>query len=337
MRLSASFFFIGHTNVRSTEPLPKKSLFYFLYTPLHYACAGGAVEATEYLLMNGADPNKVASGANDQTSQTPLFLGAWAGEVRILEMLFDSGAVLDSDKAKNTAQSPLSQAVKGRHIDCLEVLLSRGVKPTAAKGEQLSPLMCAITFGLSEGVEQLLARGADPNYTNPAKSCPLWLALRMNRPDIVQLLLDKGAKVDFRGPGGANAVHVVCQTGNLELLKKVIEHGADPRAKDDRQRTATFTTLMADPKSIIPMLAYLVDEVKLDLNAKDERGSTLLLEVLSDSQRMTPEIAQFLLSRKVDVNATAGNGKKAFEIAMQCCSPAVKAVFTQWANKRPGK
>jgi ankyrin repeat protein len=268
---------------------------------------------------------------------TPLFLGALAGEMKILEILFDYGAVLDSDRAKNSAQSPLTQAVRGKHIDCLEVLLKRGLKPMNARGEQLSPLMHAITLGLIDGVEQLLERGADPNYTNQAKSCPLWLALRTNRPDIVRLLLDKGAKIDFRGPGGANAVHAVCQTGNLELLKLVIENGADPLAKDDRERPATFATLMAEPAAMIPMLTYLVDEHQLDLNAKDDQDNTLLLELLSDSKRMTPQLAQFLLSRNANVNVVAKNKKKAFEIAMQCCNPPVKAVFTQWANKRPGK
>jgi ankyrin repeat protein len=146
--------------------------------------------------VNGADANRAAG------KHTPLFLASAAGEVKILEMLFDYGAKLDSDQSKQTSASPLSEAVRSRHIDCLEVLLKRGMKPTNAKNDPLSPLMYAITLGLVEGVEQLLERGADPNYVNQTKNCPMLLAARMNRPDIVQLLLDEGAKLDCTGPGG---------------------------------------------------------------------------------------------------------------------------------------
>jgi ankyrin repeat protein len=194
--------------------------------------------------------------------------------------------------------------------------------------------MQAIAIGMFEAVEPLLDRGADPNFMNAQRRCPLWLAIKSDRPDIVQLLINKGAKVDFRGPSGTNAVHIACQTGDLELVRMVVAAGADPTAKDDRNRLPTFNVLMAGPAKMIPILAYLIDERKLDVNAKDDQGNTLLLELTSDSERMTPQIAQFLLSRNADMNVVAPNKKRTYELVMQCCRSEVKAVFTQWANKK---
>jgi hypothetical protein len=82
---------------------------------------------------------------------------------------------------------------------------------------------------------------------------------------------------------------------------------------------------------MVPILTYLIDECHLDVNSKDhDRKVSFLLEVLTDRQRMTRELAEFLLSRKADVMEMAGNKRTVLELASQMCRPEVKAVFAEW-------
>ena len=50
--------------------------------------------------------------------------------------------------------------------------------------------------------------------------------------DCVQLLLDRGAEVDFRNPQtGATALHYACKAGHLDVMKKLVESGANIDSK----------------------------------------------------------------------------------------------------------
>ena len=302
------------------------------FVPLQFACAGGAVECADYLLAHGADPNEVP----DMDGMSPLFLAVLSGNAKLVTLLFDSGAKF-TDEMRVSSKNPLEQALKRKNIDIVEIMLSRGVsmKAVSANG-RLSPLMYAIAIGLSEAVEPLLNRGVDPNYKNDQNSCALFLAFRENMPDVVQMLVDKGANVRFKSCGGYNAVHAACQAGSLELVKKAVDLGALPMEKDDRGRLPTFATLMIskDHKDkMIPILEYLIDELHLDINAKDDNDVTLLGEVLSEKKRMTPQLAQFLLSRGANVQEVTPNGKTIWELAMDVCEPAVKNVFVAYRSK----
>ena len=299
------------------------------FTPLQYACINGSIECADYLLSNGVDPDVCM----DDSKLSPLYLTACSGNAKLMEMLFDYEAHL-TDEIKSSSHNPLRQALTKTKIDCLEILLSRGFKPMTQVVDRVSPLMQAIINRLFEAVEPLLDKGADPNFTNSQKNCALYLALRQGRPDIVQLLIDRGADIHFIGPGGVNAVHAACQAGNLELLDKVVKMGANPHAKDSKGRLATFSTLTAPISSMIPILTYLIKQCKLDINEKAQGDNTLLLEVLTDSQRMTPELAEFLLSNGANFRDVAANGKTAYEMAMTICSPEVRNVFAMFASRK---
>jgi ankyrin repeat protein len=262
-------------------------------------------------------------------------LAVCGGSVKLIEMLFEYGAQLSDDAVARTQKSPLAQAVRTKNTDCLIVLLNRGFKPLPG-GETLSPLMNAIVLKLFDAVGPLLDRGADPNYMNPSKSCALYLAIKSGQLDLVQRLLDRGARANFRGPSGATAIHATCQAGSLDILKCLMKTGVvDAKAVDDRGRLATFSVLTAAPAVMLPILHYLIVDLELDINAKDRDGNTLLLEVVTDKGRMTPELAQFMLERKADMSVKAKNGKTMFELVMEVCSPEVRAVFNRHLNPRP--
>lgn len=303
------------------------------FTALQYACYGGATECAEYLLVNGANPNE----APDRYKSNPLYLSACSGNVTIMRLLFKHGAVL-TDQIRRSSSNPLEQALLGKHIECLELILEKDSSPNMTRVHgTMSPLMHAVSRGIYEAVQLLLDKGVDPNYRNERGSCAMYWALVKNKPDIVDLLISKGTKVDFIfEQQGSNAVHAACEGGNLELVKKMVSMGVPAIFRDHRGRLPTFSTLkIANKDEMIPILRFLIEDCHLDINAKDKEGNTFLSDVLVDKSRMTPALASFLLEHGLNIREPLRNRMTVYDNAMKVCSPEVKKVFSDFANKRP--
>ena len=87
---------------------------------------------------------------------------------------------------------------------------------------QQTPLCAAIVKGDVETVKKFIEYGSDVNESSEGVT-PLMLAARFNRVEIIKLLLEKGANTktrDERGNTAANYAEMSKATGALELLKK---------------------------------------------------------------------------------------------------------------------
>ncbi len=89
-------------------------------------------------------------------------------------------------------------------------------------------------------------------------------------PEIVKLLLDRGADVSARGPGGQTALFNATRQGNLAAVKVLVEAGIDVHAKDAHGRTALFEAVYAGRKEI----AELLCEHGARIDEKDRNGHT---------------------------------------------------------------
>src|SRR5260370_30482058 len=69
---------------------------------------------------------------------------------------------------------------------------------------------------------------AKDNAGKPA----LRLAAEKGRDEVMKLLLERGADVDARGWYGRTALHGASYKGVLEAVRLLLEHGADVEAKD---------------------------------------------------------------------------------------------------------
>jgi ankyrin repeat protein len=96
------------------------------------------------------------------------------------------------------------------------------------------PLVTAITLSPLRFIRRLLELGADPNFEALDGFPSLFCALDADRDDKVELLgllLRHGARTDQRGINDYTPLHYAVVRRNLEAVRLLLEHGADPTAR----------------------------------------------------------------------------------------------------------
>jgi ankyrin repeat protein len=156
--------------------------------------------------------------------------------------------------------TPLVYATRADNLESVKVLLAAGADVNQVTGYGWSPLLVATQNRYYQLGAFLLDHGADPNLANKGGWVPLYLATDnrniesgdypvrkgdMDHLDFIKLLLDKGANVNARikdstetrtvftnqwlDENGATAFLRASQSGDLVLMKLLLDRGADPK------------------------------------------------------------------------------------------------------------
>lgn len=115
----------------------------------------------------------------------------------------------------------------------------------------MTPLMKAALKGRRDLAEELLALGADPSHVNDDDHHALWFACVHGDPALVSLLIAHGGNVDNQNVNGATCAIYAASTGKLEVLRLLVEAGADL----GKETTGGYNAL--DSASTLPVLKYL--------------------------------------------------------------------------------
>jgi ankyrin repeat protein len=218
-------------------------------TPLYLACTNRHAVLVEKLLAAGANPN-----ATLLNGETALMTCARTGNAQAVKALLIRGADVNA-KEPSHEQTALMWAAAQRHPEVVEVLLetradirarSRTYNQTVtsevtqrAGREELNytvprggstPLLFAARSGDVESTRLLLATGADVNDALPDGTSALVLAAHSGHGVLGALLLDKGADPNAAAVG-YTALHAAVLKGDLDLVKALLTHGANPNAQ----------------------------------------------------------------------------------------------------------
>mmetsp|Transcript_62314 Transcript_62314/g.147679 ORF Transcript_62314/g.147679 Transcript_62314/m.147679 type:complete len:404 (-) Transcript_62314:17-1228(-) len=187
-------------------------------TALHVAFKPGATENLElvrFLLDNGLDVN-----APDIGGMTPLHAAAICGLPNSVRFLLEAGAHMSCGPE---SVSPFTASImklfpgtpfqEGR-FDVLRILIDAGfdvnTKEVAVHGS--TPLHCAVADDSTEVahvltfVQILLDAGADVNSTDDQGNTPLHASIESYRPEIVRSIIDAGADPCVKNIHGETAL-----------------------------------------------------------------------------------------------------------------------------------
>jgi ankyrin repeat protein len=144
-------------------------------------------------------------------------------------------------------------------------------------------------------LESLIKGGADVNTRDHHQETPLMYAAYVGSIEAMKMLLQDGASVDAQSQSGATAL--IWSATNLAKVRLLIDHGANVNLATKRRRTALLVAAMSDPSAEI---VKLLIEKGADPKAVDFLKTTSLRAATLGNDTDTIRI---LIDAGVDVNA----------------------------------
>jgi len=282
------------------------------------AAERGDLETVARLLK--ADPKLVEAKNADGETVLHQAAGCRCGEEAALPMvrlLVEGGAAVNARNADN--QTPLLYASYGGFRRVVELLIDKGAAVQYQDRHGRSPLHYAAREGNPGVVEALLKNGADPSLRDSQNRTPLEYAVLRNRAAVVDTLM-KLVRYDIKGPEGSTLLHAAATQGHDDLVKTLLEQGANP----DRPGPGGEPILISYLRGGLGTRAIEMIDRGVDLNVKDSSGRTPLHLAV---EKGLDEAVKTLLDKGVDPNAADKNGRTAFDVARDWGYPSLAALL----------
>ena len=150
----------------------------------------------------------------------------------IVAMASDPSSNAINARDPSTGEGGLHMLVRGRDLNFLLYLLSRGARPDLQSNDGTTPLILAAQIGWAPGAEQLLARGARVNLSNSRGETPLIFAVQRRDPAMVRLLLSQGADPNQTDSvAGYSALDYARQDRRAAAILRMIEQAPAERRR----------------------------------------------------------------------------------------------------------
>jgi ankyrin repeat protein len=310
----------------------------------------GNPAAVAVLLDRGASVN-----AQQLRGQTAAMWAAAEGHAAVLEVLIARGADLSLSSAASTkaerrpagGMTALLFAAREGHMDAVRVLVEGGADVNQTGADSTSPLLIAVVNGHYDVASTLMDHGAHPSIADSNGRTPLYAAIDLRNvqwsqapaPELpqerhmalIRQLLDAGAdlttkitgKVKHRGSfdmrwtdlkGGTPFLRAAWN-GDVEVMRLLLEHGADPKVATDKNETALLLLAGAgwplgqgyirSDAEIFAALDLLVEELGMDVNAATSEGIT---PVIGAVFKGTNNVVEYLVEHgaRLDVKDAKG-------------------------------
>ena len=314
-------------------------------TALMTAARTGNADAVRALLAHGADVH----ARDDSHGQTALMWAAAEGNAGVVDALIRAGA--DVHARTERGFTAFLFAARAGRIAAARALLAAGAGVDESLPNGVTPLLLAVTNMNYELAALLLRAGADPQSDAVGWSALHQLswsrrpAIGFNNPerlhrddvaalDLARLLLAAGANPNARirkdlqdvprqrstGGAGSTPFFLAARTGDVDLMRVLLEYGADPFLPTAVCRTPLMAAAGvgvspgADPGTNEEALAAftLLLDLGGDIFAADAGGETPLHGA---AERGANEIVQLLVDGGADLEAVNERGWTPLAIA----------------------
>lgn len=222
------------------------------WTYLHTASEGGNLDIIKYLIKNGIHiQSKTSNG------RTPLHEACQHGHLDVIHFLIQNGADLYE---KRDDWIFLFDACISHNLEVVKFLMDKGEDIHCQNSEKTTPLHVACGAGNLEIVKYLIEKGANVNQTNIFGETPLSSAVIRSATlieylinqganvqsvrtdehykgytplhevydfDVARVLVKYGADVNAKTESNLTPLHIACYKSNLEIVKLLIQNGAD--------------------------------------------------------------------------------------------------------------
>lgn len=149
---------------------------------------------------------------------TGLMIGAWDGNIPMMELFLAHGA--NVNQANALGETALLHAAWKGHLVAVNWLLARGAQANRPD-RQWAALHYAAFAGHEAVVRALLEQGANVDALSPNGSTPLMMTAREGRAGVAAQLLAAGARRDIVNDNGESAVRWAMRNNNLKIAREI--------------------------------------------------------------------------------------------------------------------
>jgi len=338
-------------------------------TPLMVAASRGNIETVRALLKGGADPNAqevnggqtalmwalserqaavvdalVKGGANvelaSKTGFTPLMFAAQQGDADSASILLRAGAKPNEAQPK-TALTALLIASAMSRAQPVELLLDNGADPNAVDANGYSPLHRAVRdsdYGIDPErkdavlaiVKSLLKHGANPN-----------LRIKQDKEKAAEEV-KRGANAFYGKRAALTVTEIVLQgstplllaaeVNNLDVIKALVEAGADANIPTEQGTTALMMAAGAgtdvqrarepEERAVAVETAKFLVEHGVDVNAAGQFGWTALHAA---SYQGMNDVISYLVSKGANIDQKDSFGQTPLSISLSVLTKEIGA------------
>lgn len=277
-------------------------------TALKYAAHAGHLDAVKLLLASGATLDERPGHGFELSGDTALMHAARAGHFEVAHALIAAGATVTAKDGGG--KTVLHYAAEGGHAEIIELLVKHGANIETKSKSGISPLMEAANRGRAGAITTLLKAGADPNRFTSGFTA-LWYAASSGNVAAVQALLDAGAnpKLTRMSP-----LEAASSSGYKEVVNLLLKHGKNAKKGDDVKKPAETdgaALVSAALRGRVDIVRTLLESGADPCAADEDHYTALMCAVRARSL----ELVQMLLKAGADVNALNQNRETVLDLA----------------------
>ena len=281
-------------------------------TPLMLATLNGHVAVARDLLENDADVNANVKG--DFMISTALMNAANIGDVGLVYELLQRGANVDPGGFSTTAL--MNASAKG-DMGVVKILIEHNADVNAEDVWGDTPLKTAAHYYNKDIVCELLACGADVNMKSELNGTSALIeTAQSGNLEIVRCLIDAGADVNAANSDGHTALMYASQWGHIDVVDELLSRGADVDAQTvDGSTALSFAKIDENPKIIRLLKAAKLKKKGSQLLSNQQNG--LNDKLIKAAHRGNVDAVRVLLYKGADANSEDSDGYTAIIKAAQ--------------------